>query len=70
MSAEAELLELLRQDGIKPRLAIVRCSCMCGGNWAWAFKLRDGSHYMIGCVCHHWWTLALRAGAETQKETT
>jgi hypothetical protein len=41
---------------------IVRASCACGGRWAWVRTTRPGAVEMQGCVCHHPWTLALRAG--------
>lgn len=41
---------------------IRRTSCMCGGNWAWLRRREFGAYEMQGCVCHHPWTLAMRAG--------
>ncbi len=41
---------------------IVRASCACGGRWAWVRIGPTGALEMQGCVCHHPWTLALRAG--------
>lgn len=52
----------------KQRWKIVRCSCRCGGRWAWEVETLvdhgDGPWWqgrMSGCVCHHPWTLAMRA---------
>lgn len=45
----------------KPRWRIVRASCACGGRWAWQRQRPSGAGESMGCVCHHPWTLALRA---------
>lgn len=47
---------------VKFRWRIVRASCACGGHWAWVRRWPTGGEEMMGCVCHHSWTLALRAG--------
>ena len=41
---------------------ILRASPACGGRYAWARVRPSGALEMQGCVCHHPWTLALRAG--------
>lgn len=46
---------------MKPRWSIVLCSCRCGGRWAWLCAVGNRAPRMMGCVCHHPWTLALRA---------
>lgn len=45
----------------KQRWRIVRTECLCGGRWAWMRQRPSGAWEMRGCVCHHPWTLALRA---------
>lgn len=62
-TTEQELLASLQRDGVKPRLVIARTSCMCGGRWAWLLNRPERADVMLGCVCHHWWTPALRATA-------
>ena len=32
---------------------IVRCSCTCGGSYAWMKPRRSGAHETAGCVCHN-----------------
>lgn len=53
----------------RPGSWVILCtSCMCGGNWAWARVRESGAFEMQGCVCHHPWTLAMRAGAAVRGE--
>lgn len=49
---------------IKQRWRIRPASCICGGRWAWVKERPSGAWEMQGCVCHHPWTLALRAGTD------
>lgn len=46
----------------KQRWRIERTSCSCG-DWAWYRQRPSGAWECQGCVCHHPWTLAMRAAS-------
>ena len=47
---------------------ILRAAPACGGRYAWARVRPSGALEMQGCVCHHPWTLALRAGPASREK--
>jgi hypothetical protein len=50
------------QDGIRAAAVqfliecdweITRCSCVCGGNFAWTCLRPSGARETYGCICHN-----------------